>query len=193
MINPHNATKIKSLYYLQLRKMGKYPQARALKIARATGVKRTSLYVLLTRWDKWRLVNKLLTSKYYEYEINPPGERYLENLSKWYGDYSELVKGIAEKANTVFYWKSTIGHGGNPKIYAIYPPYQGEDDIKTFDIHAGVPRSSDVMIECKNAFDAVETKSKALGIQIGHDLLEYLVNLKIGLRWSQNDNQAGSV
>lgn len=89
----HNATKVKALLFLEMRKRAGKEMATTREIATAIKGSTRSLYVLLERWTIWGLVIRWDMSPY-SYSIGDEGLRYLGKIDDWFfsGYYSKKRK-----------------------------------------------------------------------------------------------------
>ena len=89
----HNATKVKALLFLQMRKQAGYQFTTAREIAIAINGNARSLYVLLERWLRWDLVIRF-EGPPFTYCIDTEGERFLSKIGNWFfsGYYSKKRK-----------------------------------------------------------------------------------------------------
>ena len=138
----HNATKVKALLFLKMRKDAGYQLTIARDIATATGGSVRSLYVLLERWSRWDLVIRYDDTRPYSYCIDTEGERYLSNIGNWFfsgyysrkrkrrvlgyrGKVEDLRREILAAANGAFYAYDTA----RAELFYFKSPFHRAEDF----------------------------------------------------------------
>jgi len=96
MYHPNrDMVKIKSLLFLRMSRQAGLPYRKARDISKAINGNTDSLYILLTRWCRWKYIYGLLSTPR-AYAIAKEGRRYLDKLPEWHpADITEISMEIA--------------------------------------------------------------------------------------------------
>ena len=208
----HNATKVKALLFLQMRKQAGYEQTTAREIAIAINGNARSLYVLLGRWLGWSLVLRYEGLPFYTYCIDSEGERYLSKIDNWFfsGYYSkkrkkrvpgyrgkvETLKGeIALASRTIFWWRYPIRNDYHPSdhpsgsVYYIEAPFAKAEDFSKIEGSEGRavtwPKSRLLVVKFDNAHRAYQFCQSWGFAQKTMAMGQAIVDARIGMIWAK--------
>lgn len=185
-IEPKNTVKISALFCLSLIDMaGRSDGVTAGMIAQGIGGTRDSLYILLSRWVRWRMVRKIDAKSPYRYKLAPGGRAYLNRLDNWFStaDKLELYYRVLSIMKPLLYWKVNGRNFQGQEVTALCRglryPYQGaEDFIVVYPDKEGqffFFGSHKLTIKQANTLSALETIKAVLFMEPGQELIDKLV------------------
>jgi hypothetical protein len=185
--NRHNRIKISSLLFLKWRKLVRDEWARASEIACVAGTTPASMYVLLSRWTTWNLVDRL-GSYPYRYRITKTGLRYLNNLSKWCPlDTTVIALDVATAASVTLWWGNLWGAQGYRSLWYIAAPF-GPDDFHEIDLGGkivpGLRARGRLLLKVDGPLQAINLAQQSFGLQDTRPIGQSMVDAGL-LRWKQ--------
>ena len=193
-----NLIKVKALMFLRMRSKAGNPWANARTVARATESSRDSLYILLAKWWRWHLLDRMdpnlaapdwIVRKPYVYRITATGLRYLANLDKWYADEDtirELATEVATASQMVFWWVDKK-HNALDTLYYLTAPFQtAEDFVKSAIPRVGWKPTRLISVKCEDVVEAYNGLFMDYGLLRGHEMGQAIVDAKIGMVWAED-------
>lgn len=175
-----NWTKVRALYALRLRKLAGAEWAGAGEISELAGLSPDSLYVLLSRWRRWKLVKCNRFSTPYEYALACHGTHYLQQLGAWYSQQRLAYEAVCDISRPSLYWCSLERHTGQvAAVHFLTYPFRTAADYQLVTPNAAgrfiYTGESQIRIEKGSALQAVYGIRDDLQLTWGNELIDLLV------------------
>lgn len=182
-----NWSKVRALYALRLRKLAGAEWAGAGEIADMAGVNRDSLYVLLHRWRRWELVKCNVFAAPLRYAIACRGNRYLNQLPKWYGPHDVAYQVVCEASRPSLFWRQMDRYSGQVvAIHFLLYPFKTAADYQLVRPDAAgrliYQGDSLIRIEKGKAIEAFRGIYYDLGLSCSNELMDFLVSSNLGIQ-----------
>lgn len=175
-----NWSKVRALYALRLQKLSGVEWSGAGEISDMAGVGRHSLYVLLGRWRRWRLVKCDRFSTPLQYALACRGQHYLNQLPAWYEQRELAYQLVCDNVKPSLYWCSVNQWSKQvTKLHFLTYPFKTAADYRLVKPNADgrfiYTGESMVRIKRGNALQAVYGIRDVLGLTWGSELIEFML------------------
>lgn len=178
-IKNHNLVKIRSLYYMRCRQAIGQHWITAGQLVDALDHNRDSMYVLLARWVKWKLIDRNMeVLNPHSYALGKQGSRYLINLRRWYPQREIVFTSVLESVELTFCWLQK-SNGQIIKAHIIKYPFQNAEDYAPITPDANgkleYQGKSRLLIKKANCLEAILAIKEYNNLSYGKGLIDKLI------------------